>query len=44
MADDQNPNASTGLAEKKIVGETSEIRMFVAPDPLVKMLGVFSSL
>jgi len=44
VADDQNPNAGTGLAEKKIVGEPLQVRPFVTPDPLVEMLGVFSNL
>jgi hypothetical protein len=44
MANDQDSNASIGLAEKKIVGEPPQIRPLVTTDSLVEMLGVFSDL
>jgi hypothetical protein len=44
VTDNQNPNAATGLAKKKIVGEPLQVRPLVTTDPLVKMLGVISDL
>jgi hypothetical protein len=44
VADDQDPNAAIGLAEKKIVGEPPQVRPLVTTDSLVEMLGVFSDL